>query len=168
MAKYACVRTDNMSGTVMGKDLVSLKYKGTIQNGSIVAIGGFVDGEREVRTATAPAVDAKIGDLALVATSEVVKDKSYNGLSDFINEEGTILRGYRLTSKDIFSVTKEAFESGSNLKKGDVVEMTGTGVKMKSSAAATGEVGSDPDKKTVTVIGKIVLVEGEWYVIEVA
>ena len=168
MAKYACVRTDNMSGTVMGKDLVSLKYDGAIENGSIVAIGGFVDGEREVRTATAPAVDAKIGDLALVATPEVVKDKSYNGLSDFINEEGTILRGYRLTSKDIFSVTKEAYESGSNLKKGDVVEMTGTGVKMKSSAAATGEVGSGPDKKTVTVIGKIVLVEGEWYVIEVA
>ena len=168
MAEYACVRTDNMSGTVMGKDLVSLKYDGAIENGSIVAIGGFVDGEREVRTATAPAVDAKIGDLALVATPEVVKNKSYNGLSDFINEEGTILRGYRLTSKDIFSVTKEAFESGSNLKKGDVVEMTGTGVKMKSSAAATGEVGSDPDKKTVTVIGKIVLVEGEWYVIEVA
>ena len=46
--------------------------------------------------------------------------------------------------------------------------MTGTGVQMKSSAATTGEVGSDPDKKTVTVIGKIVLVEGDWYVIEVA
>mgnify|MGYP005796277449 FL=1 len=161
-------RSGNCAGTVQCKNLVSLKYDGAIENASIVAIVDVVDVEREVRTATAPAVDAKIGDLALVATPEVVKDKSYNGLSDFINEDGTILRGYRLTSKDIFSVTKEAFESGSNLKKGDVVEMTGTGVKMKSSAAATGEVGSEPDKKTVTVIGKIVLVEGEWYVIEVA
>lgn len=168
MAKYACVRTDNMAGTVLGKDLVSLKYTGAIENGSIVAIGDFIDGEREVRTATAPAVDAKINELALVATPEVVKDLDYNGLADFINEDGTIIRGYRLTSKDVFSVTKEAFEAGSNLKKGDVVEMTGTGVKMKSSASATGEVGDEPDKKTVTVIGKIVLVEGEWYVIEVA
>ena len=36
MAKFARVRTDNMSGTVVGKDLVSLKADKEIENGSVV------------------------------------------------------------------------------------------------------------------------------------
>ena len=49
---YACVRTDNMSGTTIGKDLVSLKYfdgedkEAAIENGSVVLVGAYLDGQR--------------------------------------------------------------------------------------------------------------------------
>lgn len=159
MKVYACVRTDNMSGTVEGKNLVSLKYNGEIENGSVVAVGDYVDGEREVRIATAPAKDAKVRDLALIATPEVIKDKTYHSIANFINEEGSICRGYRLTSGDIFSVTKEAFASGASLKQGSIVELVDNEVKLNAVDSAT---------DSTTAVGKIVLVEDEWYVIEVA
>lgn len=159
MKVYACVRTDNMSGTVEGKNLVSLKYNGEIENGSVVAVGDYVDGEREVRNATAPAKDAKVRDLALIATPEVIKDKTYHSIANFINEEGSICRGYRLTSGDIFSVTKEAFVSGANPAKGNIVELVDNDVKFNAVSSAT---------DSTTAVGKIVLIEDEWYVIEVA
>lgn len=164
MKKYGCVRTDNMSGTVIGRNLVSLKYEvsGTdsqIENGNIVVIGDLLSGEREVRKATPPIATSKLATLALVASEEVVKDKDYNGLSDFINEAGDIIRGYRLTSKDVFSVTKEALDiaSGYTVKVGDVVEAT-AGTKMKVVATLT---------TSSTQIGNIIAIEGDWYVIEV-
>lgn len=118
MKTYACVRTDNMSGTVEGKDLVSLKYAGDIENGCVVAVGGLVAGEREVRTATAPAKDAKLEDLALIATPEVIKDKKYYSIANFINENGNLCRGYRFTTKGCFSLTKEGFAANSSLEVG--------------------------------------------------
>ena len=161
MKTYACVRTDNMSGTVEGKNLVSLKYEGAIENGNIVAIGAYVEGEREVRTATAPEKNTPLSDLALIATPEVIKSKTYYGLSEYINEEGTILRGYRLTPKDYFSVTKEAFDEGATaqLKVGGVVEVKEGSTKLNAVASATEET---------TTIGTIVRVEDQWYVVEVA
>ena len=161
MGTYACVRTDNMSGTVEGKNLVSLKYEGAIENGNIVAIGAYVEGEREVRTATAPEKNTPLRDLALIATPEVIKSKTYYGLSEYINEEGTILRGYRLTPKDYFSVTKEAFDEGATdqLKVGGVVEVKEGSTKLNAVASATEET---------TTIGTIVRVEDQWYVVEVA
>ena len=155
---YACVRTDNMSGTVEGKNLVSLRYDGDIENGSIVSIGAFVSGEREVRIATAPSADASLRDLALVATPEVIKNKNYYGLSDFINERGTLIRGYRLTPRDVFSVTRQAFGNAENLTVGAAVELDGGSTKFVAKASPTG---------SATVIGKIVAIEEEWYVIEV-
>lgn len=164
MNKYACVRTDNMSGTVIGRDLVSLKYKvndadTAIENGNIVVIGELLSGEREVRKATTPTAASKLATLALVASEEVVKDKDYNGLADFCNGAGDIIRGYRLNSKDIFSVTKEALDiaSGYTVKVGDVVEAA-AGTKMKVVATLTA---------SSTQIGNIIAIEGDWYVIEV-
>lgn len=160
MGTYACVRTDNMSGTVEGKNLVSLKYEKAVENGNILAIGAFVEGEREVRTATAPKKGTALRDLALVATPEVIKNKNYYGLSDFINEAGSIIRGYRLTPRDYFSVTKEAFDEGASaqLKVGGIVEVKEDSTKLNAVASATA---------ATTTIGKIVAVEDEWYVIEV-
>lgn len=160
---YACVRTDNMSGTVMGKDLVSLKYIPTdkeesIENGSIVVIGNYLDDEREVRRCSTPTASTLLSDCALIASEEVVKEKSYNALNEFINEPGAILRGYRLTTKDIFSVTKEAFAEGAVLEVGSIVELTDS-TKLNAVTSAT---------SGATRVGKIRRVEGEWYVIEVA
>ncbi len=161
MTKYACVRTDNMSGTIEGKDLVSLMYDGDIENGNVLAIGAFIEGERELRTGTVPQKNTPLRDLALVATPEVIKRKDYYGLSEFINEKGTPIRGYRLTPKDYFSVTKEAFDEGASaqLKVGGVVEVKEGSTKLNAVASATEET---------TTIGKIVRVEGDWYVVEVA
>ena len=159
---YACVRTDNMSGTTIGKDLVSLKYfdsndkEAAIENGSVVLVGAYLDGQREVRKATAVAADSKLSEVALIAHEEVDKTKSNNTLKEYINIAGLNVRGYRLPSKDCFSLTKEAFAEGSVLEKDSVVELA-AGTKFKAVASATGS----------TVVGKIVAVEGEWYVVEV-
>lgn len=159
MKTYACVRTDNMSGTVQGKNLVSLKYNGEIENGSVVVVGGYIDGEREVRNATAPAKDSTLRDLALIATPEVIKDKDYYSIANFINEDGDICRGYRLISGDIFSLTKEAFADGASLKKDAVVELLADSTKLNAVDTAT---------EATTTVGKIILIEDGWYVVEVA
>ena len=156
MAKYACVRTDNMSGTTLGKNLVSVKFDGEIENGNIVVIGSLVSGEREVRTATTPAANSALRDLALIAAPEVVKDKKYNSLAEFINQKGDIVRAYRLVSGDIFSVTAEALAGTAVV--GSVIEAQAA-TKMKAVESLT--TGS-------TKIGTVLAIEGEWIGIEVA
>lgn len=158
---YAYVRTDNMSGTVVAKDLASAKfYNGSaeaeIENGNVVTLGDYLEGERELRKATAPTATTKVRDLYLVATPEVVKDKTYYGLGEFINKKGEAIRCYRLTSGDIFSVTKEALDGDAAV--GSLVEAQAK-TKLKVVEAATS--GS-------TTVGKIVALEGNYFVIEVA
>lgn len=159
MSKYACVRTDNMSGTLQGKDLVSLKFDGKIENGCVVKVGAFLEGEREVREAVVPTSADKKEDLALIASPEVIKSKTYHSLSEFVNEDGSICRGYRLADpKQLFSITKEAFVEGAAPVKGDFVVV---GDNCKWNVAKSEVEGT-------TTVGKVVLVEGQWYVIEVA
>ena len=157
----ACVRTDNMSGTVLGKDLVSAKYKVSttetaIENGNIVAIGDLLTGEREVRLASTPAANSSLDVLALVASEEIVKDKQYNSLGDFENKAGDIIRCYRLRKGDIFSVTAEALDGEASV--GKYVEAQ-AGTKLKVVSAIT---------EGSTKVGTVIAVEGIWYVIEVA
>lgn len=159
---YACVRTDNMAGTTLGKDLVSLRFydaaekEAAIENGSVVLVGAYLEGQREVRKATAVAADSKLSDVALIASEEVVKTKSHNNLNEFINEAGSNARGYRLTSKDAFAVTKEAFVDATAAKVGAVVELA-AGTKFSAVDSASG----------ATKVGTITAVEGIWYVVEV-
>lgn len=53
---YAVIRTDLMSGTKQPADLVSLRFydasgnKAEVENGVIVKLQGYEDGEREVTT----------------------------------------------------------------------------------------------------------------------
>lgn len=154
---YTCVRTDNMSGTVEGKNLVSLKYSKDIENGTILKVGALASGEREVREASIPAVGDSLKDLALVASPEVIKTKENYGLSEFINEAGDIMRGYRLTARDIFSITVEGFAAGQSPAVGNLVELDGKG-KLIAVASAT---------SNSTTIGKILAIEDKWYVVEV-
>lgn len=158
---YAYVRTDNMSGTTLGKDLASAKYyeseaEKAIENGHIVTLGDYLSGERELRKATAPTATTKLRDLYLVASPEVVKDKTYYGLGDFINEAGSAIRCYRLTPGDVFSVTANALD-GEAAVGSYVVAQAST--KMSVAASAEGQA---------TVIGKIMAIENEYIVIEVA
>lgn len=165
MGKYARVITDNMSGTTLGKYLVAGVYSdkdgkaAEIENGNVVLVGALQEGEREIYSVTAPGKDAKVRELALVAGSEVVTDTTYNSLSDFINKAGVAFRAYRLTDHDVFSVSKEAcnIADGYTPVKGTVVELDGT---TKLNLVATNTEGS-------TAVGKVISVEGDFYVIEV-
>ena len=158
---YGKVRTDNMSGTILGKNLVSVKFQNAgkdaaIENGNVVLVGDLVAGEREVRLATAVAANSDLSQVALIATPELVKAQKYTVLEDFINEAGSICRGYRLLSKDIFSVSAACLTGTASV--GSVVELA-AGTKLKVVSKATD--GS-------TQVGKVIALEGDWIVIEVA
>lgn len=156
---YGRFRSDNMSGTTLGKDLVSLKFKASgndaaIENGNVVVVGKYIAGE--VREATVPAASSDKNVIAVIGSEEIIKSKKNNTLGEFINEAGVISRGYRLRSGDLFSVTAEALAGTPAV--GSLVELQAD-TKLKVVTTAT--AGS-------TTIGKIVLNEGIWYVIEVA
>ena len=107
---YGVFRSDLMTGTNVGADLVSLKYMGSgstataIENGCVVALDGLMTGEREVWKAVTPAANTDKNKIVIVASPEVMYDERKKNLDEFINEAGTIARGYIPHSRDIFSV----------------------------------------------------------------
>lgn len=138
---YTVIRTDLMSGTTQPADLVSLRfYNGSdkqaeVENGVIVKLQGYEDGEREVMKAVAAASTDDLNDCAIVAGVEVMYDERKKNLDEFINEAGSIVRGYIPRSRNIFSVTKEGFVGGVVPEKGAEV---GIGTGGKIDAAGTG------------------------------
>ena len=145
---YTIVNLDRMSGTENSALLLSLKYfdsngnEAPIENGAIVAIGELLDGEREVRKATAPKADTPINKLALIANPEVIYDESkYHGLEEYINEAGKVVRGYRLHDNDGFSLTKEGF-SGTPAKGKYVTVGTTTKPVIAASAGSSVVIGT--------------------------
>lgn len=138
---YTVIRTDLMSGTTQPADLVSLRFydgsdkQAEVENGVIVKLQGYEDGEREVMKAVAAASTDDLNDCAIVAGVEVMYDEHKKNLDEFINEAGSIVRGYIPRSRNIFSVTKEGFVGGVVPEKGDEV---GIGTGGKIDAAGTG------------------------------
>lgn len=138
---YTVIRTDLMSGTTQPADLVSLRFydgsdeQAEVENGVIVKLQGYEDGEREVMKAVAAASTDDLNDCAIVAGVEVMYDERKKNLDEFINEAGSIVRGYIPRSRNIFSVTKEGFVGGVVPEKGDEV---GIGTGGKIDAAGTG------------------------------
>lgn len=125
---YAIVRTDNMTGTVDGSKLVTVRFhNGTefadIQNGSIVKLDSLIEGEREVWKAVAPTVNEQLGKLVLVASPELMYDERNHNLDEFTNEAGTNARGYIICSSNAFSITKEAFTYNTETKEYEVPDM---------------------------------------------
>lgn len=138
--KYAVIRTDLMSGTKQPADLVSLRFydssePAAVENGVIVKLEGYEDGEREVMKAVAAQKNDDLNDCAIVAGVEVMYDERKKNLDEFINEAGKATRGYIPRSRNIFSVTKEAFVGGTVPAKGDSV---GIGAKGKIEKSGTG------------------------------
>lgn len=171
---YGVVRTDLIHGTDVRGELVSLRYivdseETAIENGNVVKIGGLLDVgtttapefEREIREASTPAANDELRDIALVATPELMYDERKKNLDEFINEAGKNIRGYRLHSGDIFSVTKAALDGVASPVVGNIVELK-AGTKLNVAASAT--TGS-------TGVGKIIAIETAgrytYYVIEV-
>lgn len=138
---YTVIRTDLMSGTNQPADLVSLRFydaegnQAEVENGVIVQLQGYEDGEHEVMKAVAAAAGADLNECAIVAGVEVMYDERKKNLDEFINEAGKATRGYIPRSRNVFSVTKEGFVGGSVPEKGAEV---GIGEGGKIDAAGTG------------------------------
>lgn len=138
---YTVIRTDLMSGTNQPADLVSLRFyngegnQAEVENGVIVKLEGYEDGEREVMKAVAASAGADLNECAIVAGVEVMYDERKKNLDEYINEAGKAIRGYIPRSRNIFSVTKEGFVGGVVPTKGAEV---GIGANGKIDATGTG------------------------------
>lgn len=115
---YCVIRTDNLSGTDVAADLVSLRVYNdegehiAVENGTVVELQGYEEGKREVMKAVLATADSKKEDCAIVASVEVMYDERKRNLGDFINEANAICRGYIPRSRNMYSVTKEGFVGG--------------------------------------------------------
>lgn len=140
---YTVIRTDLMSGTTQPADLVSLRFYGAdgnpaeVENGTIVKLESYEDGEREVMKAVAAKAGDDLNDCAIVASEEVMYDERKKNLDEFINEADAIARGYIPRSRNIFSVTKEGFVGGTVPAKGAAVGI-GEGGKLDASGTGFG------------------------------
>lgn len=138
---YTVIRTDLMSGTIQSADLVSLRFydssnPANVENGVIVKLEGYEDGEREVMKAVAASSTDDLNDCAVVAGVEVMYDERKRNLDEYINEAGQIVRGYILRSRNMFSVTKEGFEGGT--APDSVGKTVGIGANGKIKSGGTG------------------------------
>lgn len=138
---YTVIRTDLLSGTDVAADLVSLRVYDAddkpiaVENGTLVELKGYEDGQREVMKAVLATSATAKEDVAIVASVEVMYDERKKNLDEFINEAGAICRGYIPRSRNIYSVTKDGFVGGNVPAKDAEV---GIGADGKLDAAGTG------------------------------
>lgn len=139
--KYCVIRTDLMSGTKQPADLVSFRFYddadklAEVENGVIVKLMGYENGEREVMKAIAAKAGDDLNDCAIVAGVEVMYDERKHNLDEFINSTEKPIRGYIPRSRNLFAVTAEGFVNGTVPAKGDTV---GIGAGGKIAAGGTG------------------------------
>ncbi len=138
---YTVFRSDLMHGTDSGVDLVSVRvYDASdepiaVENGAIVELKEYEDGEREVWKGVLATASSKLSDCVVIGSEEVFYDERKKNLDEFINDAGSICRGYILRSRNMFSVTKEGFVGGTAPAKGDAV---GIGADGKINASGSG------------------------------
>lgn len=138
---YCVFRSDLLSGTDVAADLVSCRVYNdsdepiAVENGTIVELKGYEEGEREVMKAVLATSASKLIDCAIVGSVEMMYDERKKNLDEFINEAGSICRGYVPRSRNFFSITKEGFVGGAVPAKDAEV---GIGADGKLDAAGTG------------------------------
>ena len=157
MANHAMFRSDGMAGTTLGQYLVSLRVATEIDNAMLVAVGALEDGQREVKAMAAITADTKVGNIAVLGSEEVDKEKTFDTVGGFTNKVGTIARGYILHDNGAYSVTAEAFEGGVPAKGAKVFAKAGSN---KHHTAGDVEIG----------VCEAVETDGAttWYVIRIA
>lgn len=139
--KYCVVRTDLVSGTKQPADLRSVRFynaegeKAEVENGVIVMLQGYEEGQREVMKAVAATAGAKLSECAIIAAPEVMYDERKHNLDEFINEAGKAVRAYIPRSTNLFSFTAEGFV---NKAVPAVDAEVGIGANGKIDAAGTG------------------------------
>lgn len=141
---YCVIRTDGMSGTKQPADLVSLRFYGSdgnpaaVENGTIVKLQGFEDGQREIYKAIAATSKDDLNDCVVVGGVEVPYDERKKNLDEYINEAGKPVRGYILRSRNCFAVTKEGFVGGTVPSAKGAKVGVGTGGKLDSAGTNFG------------------------------
>lgn len=149
---YSVIRTDLMSGTKQPADLVSLIVEDgngdpmDVENGAIIKIGAYVDDERELLHATIATSSDDLSECAVVASPEMMYDEHKRALEDFINKAGVPARGYRLRTRNGFSLTKEGFVNATAPAVGDKLAIGANG---KLTTDANGTFGSCKHIETV-------------------
>ncbi len=175
MAKHAVVRTDNLTGTDVRSQLVSIRYMGAdgntateIDNGHVVKVGALEDGQREVYVGTDVAADTDLADVVLIASVETMYDEHKKNLDEFVNEAGAICRGYRLNGHgDTFSVTAEALD-GTPAVDAKVTLAAGTKLTVAASTSSESGISSSTTATTVgTIIAEEVAGRYTYYVIRI-
>jgi hypothetical protein len=149
-------RSDLLSGTKQEADLVSVRVydaAGTtpiaVENGVIVEIVGYEDGQREVLKAKLATAASALIDCAIVAGVEGMYDERKKNLDEYINEAGAIPRAYIPRSRNLFSVTAPGFVGGAVPAVGGALEL-GAGGKIKAGGTGSG-----------TALGSCVAIETE-------
>lgn len=157
MANHAMFRSDAMAGTTLGQYLVSLRVATEIDNAMLVAVGALEDGQREVKAMAAITADTKVGNIAVLGSEEVDKEKTFDTVGGFTNKVGTIARGYILHDNGAYSVTAEAFDGSVPAKGAKVFAKAGSN---KHHTAGDVEIG----------VCEAVETDGAttWYVIRIA
>ncbi len=117
------IRLDVMSGNKDNTQVKSAKYfkddaVAPVENGTIVAIGGLLDGEREVHKVTDVADDSTY--VGIVSTPELeYEERGNRGIETFSNEADAVVRVHVLHEGDIFSIanleSKEDLACGAKL-----------------------------------------------------
>lgn len=142
---YCVFRSDLMHGSDTGVDLVSVRVYDSddnpiaVENGAIVELKEYEEGEREVWKGVLASASSKLSDCVVIGSEEVFYDERKKNLDEFINEANSICRGYILRSRNMFSVTKEGFVGGTVPKKGDTVAVGADG-KINASGSGLGTV----------------------------
>lgn len=143
---YCVFRSDLLSGTDVSADLVSCRVYDAddnpiaVENGTIVELKGYEEGEREVMKAVLATSSSKVANCAIIGSEEVMYDERKKNLDEFTNEAGVICRGYIPRSRNMYSVTADGFVGGTAGKKGDKLAI-GAGGKLTVSASGTyGEI----------------------------
>lgn len=139
MANHAMFRSDAMAGTTLGQYLVSLRVATEIDNAMLVAVGALEDGQREVKAMAAITADTKVGNIAVLGSEEVDKEKTFDTVGGFTNKVGTIARGYILHDNGAYAVTAGAFDGDVPAKDAKVYAKAGSN---KHHTAGDVEIGT--------------------------
>lgn len=144
---YTVFRSDNLTGTDVAADLVSLRVYDTdgetpieVENGTLVELLGYEDGKREVMKAKLATSSTAATALAIAAAPEVMYDERKKNLDEFINERKAIIRGYIPRSRAMYSVTKEGFVNATPQTTIGGAVGIGTGGKLDASSTGYGTV----------------------------
>ena len=137
----AIIRLDNVAATKDGTLLKSVKLSSELQNGSVVAIGGLVTGEREIHSTTTPAVDTTY--YGILCTPELMYDEKKQ-MDEFTNVVGKPERAFIPTKGDIFSATVEAFDATPTV--GKLIELAAANTMKVVTTATSGS----------TQVGKVI------------
>lgn len=140
------VRLDKLQASVAG-NIESVVHTAELQNGMVVTLGGFHNGEREVRDVAT--VGALTDEILLVASPEVMYDERLSrNLNQFVIPAGREARAYHLNVGDYFTVSADG--------------LTGTLAVDKFVVPVVGELKLDAVTApggTERFVGKIVLAE---------